>query len=199
MDWVPRYLKPGMLAVDVGANAGDVTHHFLRTGARVIAIEPHAQMAQYLRDAHGDATVIEAAATDYDGTVTFHYSRACEHGSLYKVNLLDDIGRQADVPAVTLDTVCPDADVIKLDTQGAEAAILRGAQGILAKRTAVWYVELWKTGLEGAGDSVRGLRQAFEAHGYVPAGRTWDAVEADAQGQSGHAAHDILVIPQETA
>lgn len=197
MDWIRTHVKPGMLAVDVGANAGDVTQHFLRAGARVLAIEPHAQMAQYLRDARGDATVLEAAATDYDGTVTFHYSRACEHGSLYPPNLLEDIHRSAEVRAVTLDAVCPEADVIKVDAQGAEAAILRGARQILARRKAVWYMELWRTGLEAAGDSVQAVRDLFEPYGYAPAGQTWDRAVADANAHSGHSATDVLVVPQE--
>ena len=93
MDWIRTHVKPGMLAVDVGANAGDVTHQFLRAGARVLAIEPHADMAARMRALAPSVTVIEAAATDHDGTVSYHYSRDSVHGSLWHANILDDIGR----------------------------------------------------------------------------------------------------------
>ena len=195
MSWITDWVRPGMVAVDVGANAGAVTRVLLDAGADVLAIEPHAAMVETLQRDVPQATILRAAVTDVDGDVDFHYSQAPEHGSLYRANLLEDIARAERVPAVTLDRVCPTADLVKIDAQGAEAAILRGATQLLARRATVWYIELWAEGLTHAGDSVAAVRALFEAHGYVPAGRTWDAVQADADRQRGHSAIDVLIVP----
>lgn len=184
-----------MIAVDVGANVGSITSQLLHAGATVIAIDPHAEALEALRRAYPTATTLHAAVTDRDGTVTYYHSKASVHGSLYRANLLDDIGRMEEVPAVTLDQACPLADIVKIDAQGAEAAILRGASQVLARRQAVFFIELWRQGLEAAGESVATVRRLFEAQGYVPQGQTWDTVQRQAEAQQGHSALDVVVIP----
>jgi 23S rRNA (adenine-N6)-dimethyltransferase len=42
-------VRPGDLALDIGAGQGAVTAHLLATGARVIAVEAHPGRAHYLR------------------------------------------------------------------------------------------------------------------------------------------------------
>lgn len=185
-----------MRAVDVGANVGAVTHELLKAGASVIAVEPNPQAAATLRAACGDATVIEAAVTDHPGTVTYYHGRDTVHGSLYPAAVLAPTGEISEVPAITLDSLGP-MDVVKIDAQGAEAAILRGAERTLAARRAIFYLELWPQGLLWAGDSVGAVRALFEAHGYRPAGKTWDRLVDETRGQQGHGASDVLIVPQE--
>ena len=198
MSWVEHYVHPGMVAVDVGANRGLYTEQFLGRGAIVIAVEPHAEMAQYLRERYPTVRVIEAAMTDHEGTVIFHYSKASEHGSVCKANLLDDIEQAREVSAMTLDSLGP-VDVVKVDVQGAEAAILVGATRTLRETRPIWYIELWQEGLTHAGASVGAVCDVFEAHGYVPIGQSWAEVREQGGRQSGHSSIDALLQPKEKA
>lgn len=199
MGWIERYVHPGDRVVDVGANKGEITDALLRQGATVIAIEPHRDMVAQLRQSYPAVTVLHAAAWEAPGTVTLYHSRDAAQSSLFRANLLDDIGVSETVPAVTLDQVCSDVAAVKIDAQGSEAAIMRGARAVLAKRRAVFYIEIWNVGLANAGESVRAVRDVFAAAGYHPEGRTWDQVEAGTAQDQGHSSTDILVLPQEWA
>lgn len=63
-------LKPGELALDVGAHAGNRSAALLSAGARVVALEPQPIFASVLRRFYGgnpNFTLIEAAAGAADG------------------------------------------------------------------------------------------------------------------------------------
>jgi SAM-dependent methyltransferase len=64
VDWLRDELGigPASLAIDVGAGTGLFTAMLLRTGARVIAIDPVAAMLTQLRSSLPDVDTIEAAA-----------------------------------------------------------------------------------------------------------------------------------------
>jgi FkbM family methyltransferase len=62
--WVPR----GGTAVDVGAWYGPWTAALSRLAGRVVSIEPNPELARLVRAAFPAATVVEAAASDHDGT-----------------------------------------------------------------------------------------------------------------------------------
>ena len=69
-EWADRLVAwsevgPGDLVLDVGAGRGVITASLLEAGARVIAVELHAQRAALLRDRFGDAvTVVRTDAAD---------------------------------------------------------------------------------------------------------------------------------------
>src|ERR687893_2880822 len=74
-----RFLKPGALAFDIGAHVGDRISSFRRLGARVVALEPQPGPARIIRLIHGrdpDVTLLQAAAGDREGEVTFHVNSA---------------------------------------------------------------------------------------------------------------------------
>ncbi len=57
-------LRPGELAIDIGAGEGALTRHLVEAGARVLAVELHPGRAQRLRERFAGApvTVIQADA-----------------------------------------------------------------------------------------------------------------------------------------
>lgn len=196
MDWLDRWITPGMTCVDVGANEGGYTKAMLRRGASVIAVEPDAEKAQQIRDGCSGATVIEAAMTDQPGTVTLYCGREALHHSLYQPAVLNPTGETRTVAAITLDSL-PAMGLVKIDAQGAEGAILRGGKRTLAEVRPILYLELWQSGLTWAGDSVRAVCRQLEDARYVPDGRTWADVIADAERHQEHSAIDVLCVPQE--
>lgn len=193
----------GATVVDIGANVGSVCGSFLeRMGSgQLWAIEPHAELCRHLRRKFPSVTVIHAAVSDQEGTATLYHSLQTPHASLYPANVLASANSSEVVPLVTIDGLIARGelptriDFIKVDAQGAETAILRGAADLLAQHQTAWYVELWPFGLTQAGSSLEELCDALHGAGLVPLGDSWDAVYAQAVGQRGHASHDVLAIP----
>jgi FkbM family methyltransferase len=188
-----------MTVVDIGANVGTYTQELLaRVGptGTVVAIEPQAALIPGLR-ALG-ATVIHAAVTDQEGTVILHHSRHTPHASLTLANVLEPTGTSEAVRGVTLDGLQRSGELpmgvafLKVDTQGAEAAVLRGAVWLMRTQAPIWYLELWAQGLANAGDSVAGLCALGEAAGYTPEG-TWAGLIAAAAHHQAHGSVDILL------
>lgn len=127
--------RPGMTAVDVGANVGFISVQLARLvgpAGRVHAFEPHPVTLDILRAnlwRHGCAntTVHAAAASDRAGTVELLVDPEGLSGTR-----LGPGGITAD--AVTVDETLAGApvDVMKIDVEGAEALVLRGASATIA-------------------------------------------------------------------
>lgn len=145
-----RFLKPGMVAIDVGANFGYYTCIFAEAvGAtgRVIAFEPVPSTAHLLRQTvqlNGFAamtTIEEAAAADFVG----HVQMFVPPGEPKNALVTDlDLGPKIDVRATTLDSACldlPRIDIIKIDAEGAEQSILEGMQEVLARHRPALLIE----------------------------------------------------------
>lgn len=199
MGWIQHWVRPGDVVLDVGANRGEVTRELVQQGASVIAIEPHRDMVALLRESFPQITVIQAAAWESPGRITLYHSQDAAQSSLFPPNVLQPTGETDTVPSVTLDQVCQTPTAIKIDAQGAEAAILRGAKRLLTEARPVWYVELWRDGLQAAGSSVRAVCDVFDHAGYRPEGQTWAQVCEGAERQRGHSSVDVLAVPQERA
>ena len=132
-----RLCRPGGVCLDIGAHAGLYSLLFARRGSRVFAFEPlPANLAWLGRTLRANRvagvaaiTVVPWALSDREGTTSF---REGEHSSEGR---LDPAGRQP-AYATTCDAFCAFAgirpDVLKIDVEGEEAAVLRGAAGILA-------------------------------------------------------------------
>ena len=201
MSWIEEWIRPGMTVVDVGANQGEFTKLFRQAigpEGVILAIEPHAPLAEVLRT-NGASEVLTAVATDHAGPCTLYESQNSQHASLYPANVLEPVGFGTGVNGVTLDDVVQTCDAIKVDTQGAEMAILRGATRLLREVRPVWYLEIWKLGLLQAGSSVDEVCSLLDAAGYVPHASTWEQVRASAIVMDGHGSIDVCVIPRERA
>lgn len=154
--WLRGVLKPGMTAVDVGANVGQISLEMAQlvgpTG-RVIAIEPSPGNARFLR-AHVAANgfndrvvVVEAACCSGDGgelvlEVASGDLDSIQNGPQLRSLGLQrnplDIGRpRTEVRVLTrsLDSLCDEfrvsIDVLKVDVEGAEVEVFRSAKTCL--------------------------------------------------------------------
>lgn len=137
-----RILKPGDLFVDVGANVGTYTVWAADCGARVLAVEPHrptaARLSRNLALNGFEAEIVHQALADRPG-------RRRMTADLDSLNhLLDADQDGVDVPATTLDLLLGDRSAagLKIDVEGAEELVLRGAGRALAEgRLAVIQLE----------------------------------------------------------
>ena len=141
-----RMLKPGMVAVDVGANYGYYTLLFgdaVTSSGRVLAVEPNPHAASLLRETlllngfSGHTSVVEAAL----GPPGLAESRLfMPNGEPKNALLVDhDIlsgGEIVTVAVTTLDALTadfPHVDLVKIDAEGGEIGILAGMRELIKR------------------------------------------------------------------
>jgi FkbM family methyltransferase len=132
-----RAVSPGSVVFDVGAHAGFYTllaSELVGSAGKVVAFEPLPHNLAFLRshlelNAVGNVEVIEAAVSDVDGVAGFQDGLDSSSGSISSRG-----ARQ--VATVSLDALVqegkiPTPDFLKIDVEGAEMLVLRGARCIL--------------------------------------------------------------------
>jgi FkbM family methyltransferase len=167
-DAFARIVRPGDVIYDLGAHAGFYTLLAAKlTGATgaVVAFEPVPRNLGYLRrnlalNHCENVTVVAAAVADRSGTARF------EEGPLNTVGALSQGGGD-EVAVVSLDEYPgPAPRVIKMDVEGAEAAVLRGARRVLREARPIVLLSTHSTALRE--ECVALLREA--AYGVGPMG-----------------------------
>lgn len=159
-------IRPGATVVDVGANAGSVIAAALRAGAeRIVAIEPDARCWERLDAFGAPVQVIKAACGDQTGDVPFYQHAESTQSSLYR-DAVRRLDATVTVPMMRLDDVVDVADAIKVDTQGAELAVLRGAPRLL-RTCRRWVIEYWPAGLTAAGAESHALYDVLADAGFT--------------------------------
>ena len=175
---IVRAVKPGMVAVDVGANLGVHTLALARAvgpAGRVHALEPDPANFRLLARAVAEAgaaqvTLHRAAAAAQAGEMDLHLS-AVNRGDH---RLHPDAAPRARVrvPVVVLDELLagePHVDFVKIDVQGAEVAVLRGLERTLARSPALGVLcELSPGLLRQAGTDAEVLFAVFRARALRP-------------------------------
>ncbi len=145
-------LGADMTFIDIGANVGLYSAIALSTRGfrgRVLAVEPHAESRLYLQKtiesnaaaATGAAQICGLAASDRPQTLTL-YKNCRRYG-------------------------IASAQFIKIDVQGAEARVIRGATGLLAgSRDCILMTEFWPYGLSRCGADGRGYLEMLQGLGF---------------------------------
>jgi FkbM family methyltransferase len=138
-----RVVQPGMSVMDVGAKFGYYTvlfGHAVGVSGHVIAIEPVPSTAVTLRktiDLNGltrTTQLVAAAAGDRDDAKVHIVVPACEPKNAAVVAGARD--GSITVPSVTIDRLTRDLDrldIVKIDAEGAEVAILAGMKETIAR------------------------------------------------------------------
>jgi FkbM family methyltransferase len=185
---IPKLVKPGDVACDIGANAGVYSVLLSRLcgrSGRVWAFEPVPDTYWRLRETLAlnrcdNVLAVQAAIADTDGTATMNLfePRFSEWNSLGKPSMLKPNGRRVspresvEVPSHTLDEFCDEHQIervhfLKVDVEGFELSVFRGAERLLAERRIDFICfEISKDPLKGAGVRSRDVFRALEIHGY---------------------------------
>ena len=147
-----KLVKPGLVFIDVGAHIGKYTFpvaRVLRGDGVVVAIEPNPRVFRALMEGvklngFRNVVALNIALGDRDGNVVFCEKLATGTSSVVE---LEDCLDVIKVPMRSLDSlvaelVLPKIDVIKIDVEGAEMLVLKGAISTLKKFKPHIFVEV---------------------------------------------------------
>lgn len=131
----------GLVAIDIGANRGQISVSMSRNFEKVYALEPDSINFADLQDSldiNGchNVEAIQIACTDMSGFTSLHVSMDHGHHSLEPKHIsrfretktiecicLDDFSLRYDLPRI---------DLVKIDVEGHELSVLKGASRLLA-------------------------------------------------------------------
>jgi len=213
-------LAPGAVVIDIGASLGEWAVPLARavgpTG-RLFAFEPQplaarALMATFRINDLKQAQAIEAAVSDWSGAQDLAMpeiaSSAVDSGRA-RIGAAGAGETILSVRSVTVDAFVGEAglerlDLVKIDVEGHERAVLEGARNALAHfRPAI----VMETGHESEGDRaaidalLRGIGYSpigvLLDHGVVPAG--WDSYAAATPPCAPGEVHNLLILPSTLA
>jgi FkbM family methyltransferase len=178
-----RELRAGDVVADVGAHIGvhalAAARILRRAGGRVIAFEPASDSAAKLRAAARRnrlrVEVVQTALGAHHGTAGLYGDARYDAADAGVRSQYGDAALVERVPVRTFDAWAEEAglsrlDVVKIDVEGAEAAVLTGmSRSLRSLRPRAVLVEVKQR--ERTDTSAEELRELLRAHGYAQAAR----------------------------
>jgi FkbM family methyltransferase len=172
MKLLSRALRPGATFVDVGAHVGFhsvLAGQLVGPAGKVYAVEPAPWAVELLRAnvwRHGlDVTVLPFAASDAEGTLRLALDDT--HRSGAHLTVAQDA---VEVQARPLDELLPDAvvDVLKVDVEGAEPLVLRGARKLLERNPRLLAVVEFRDERHLSGEGPAEVLAFYSSLGFEP-------------------------------
>jgi FkbM family methyltransferase len=167
-------------AVDVGANVGSYTYFAARYSSHVYALEPVPDVASMLRrGAPSNVTVFTIAASDKSGKCTIYVPKAIGKRVNTRASLEKDANPGFELEAFQIETRCLDecglenVAFLKIDVEGHEHAVLRGAAGLISSCRPTILIESEERHRAGAVKATKdflgefGYRGFFLNNGYL--------------------------------
>jgi FkbM family methyltransferase len=144
---IARILKPGDRALDIGANVGQMTllmGRAIRGAGCVESYEPHPAIFRILKDNCDGSSfksrikIQQAAISDRDGTARLAVPATFDANiGTSSLEASDRSSGNIVVATYRLDTLYPaveDIDLVKVDVEGHELAVFRGAHELLSRK-----------------------------------------------------------------
>jgi FkbM family methyltransferase len=143
-------LGPAAVVLDLGANHGEFARHMSeRFGGRYYLVEANPALADRLR-ADARFRVWPCAVTPVDGPIAFHIARNDEGSSLLDLPATSRydcvLSETVDIAGRTLESLVAEIgaeriDLVKMDIEGAEVAVLRTLPSAVLRRIGQLTVE----------------------------------------------------------
>ena len=180
---IERFVQPGMICFDVGANLGEMALHMgarVGTSGVVYAFEPVPEIYGRLktnirRNNAKDVRAFQLALSDKNGrcAIAAGDENSDNQGLASIVNLEHEAAaNQIEIETTTLDKFVADykiprIDVMKIDIQGAEPFLLEGGRNVFSSPQAPdIFMEISPHDLKPANKNSRDLAGMLEGFGY---------------------------------
>jgi FkbM family methyltransferase len=166
-----RIVRPDSNCVDIGCHIGSTLSHLLELAPRGhhAAFEPIPNKAEWLRRRFPEVEVFEVALADRAGEATFYINT-----KLTGFSGLQRHGEGGEHEALTVRTARLDEllvdrpiDFIKLDVEGGELGVLKGATAVLERWRPRILFECTKSSMTAHGIEAADVFGWLEAQGYA--------------------------------
>jgi len=177
---VLRILEQGAVIVDVGSNFGYYAIYLggeLGGGTRVLAFEPFSKNYErlqrniHLNDLHETVTAFPLALSDQDDKARIQVRARNNSGS---ARIIKNGGEGEAIETAKLDNIWASAmekdascSLIKIDVEGHEISVLRGAIRLLKEHRPCILIEIDPPRLAEAGSSVEEVQDFLDQLGYL--------------------------------
>jgi FkbM family methyltransferase len=155
-----QYVKERSLAIDVGANIGLWSLQMAEEFDRVVAFEPSSLNVELFRRNAPKAEIHEVALGDRSGTCNLTLTPTFSCMTYIK----DEEGT---VPMVKLDDYCLTPDFMKIDCEGYEYFVVRGAEKTIKRAKPVIIIEQKKEAGSRYGKREKEAMEYLQSMGYV--------------------------------
>jgi FkbM family methyltransferase len=171
-EYFKKIITDGINVIDVGANIGYYSLLSAKlTKGLVYAVEPEPRNLSLLKEnielnRLKNVVVIDKAVSDKNGIAKCYVSKD-ESGEHSLVHGREHIKDTIDVEVAKLDDIIKDKiGLIKIDTEGNEIAVLKGAERIIKSNSLKLIVEVWYPGLKASGYDINDLVNLLREYGY---------------------------------
>jgi FkbM family methyltransferase len=182
-------LKPGGIAIDCGANVGDITTRLSKTGVKVFAFEPNPHAFEKLQDRVKDfenVTCFDKGVWDRNAKMQLYFHREAEKNeefwsfasSIFRTKGNVDPNHSVMVELVDLtefiENLEKPVDLLKIDIEGAEYEVLeKFLSKDLQKKVKLTLVETHENKIAGLKEKTDRIRQMIREKGITNIKLTW--------------------------
>jgi FkbM family methyltransferase len=171
MAYLREWVRPGSVAVDVGANIGIFSYALCRLGAEVEAFEPLPECAATIRTYRSRHLKLHNVALSSElGELELHVPVSDGMPNFGRASLSNQFGEDdivLKVPVKPLDEFgLENVSFIKIDCEGHESRVLAGAVDTVKRNRPVMLVEIEQRHLSVPMNEVFDAFLASDYHGY---------------------------------
>lgn len=168
---IARLIGPDTHCIDIGCHIGSFLQKIVTRSprGRHYAVEPVPEKARLLKRRFPSVTVIDRALGDRTETVDYFVNTSMSSYSGLKPRAVPGVLNALKVSCVRLDDVIPaDARIgfIKIDVNGAELGVLRGARALLQRDRPFVLLECTQGGLDDYGIDARQVHDLVRETGF---------------------------------
>lgn len=178
--WISQNVLPGTKVIDIGSNVGYYTFFLQKHGCKVYSVEANPELCKllmYSAKANGceyEVSILNFALSNYEGKCILKVPDTNHLGGSGIDNVYTGSNFTAEhhVECITLDkllnyAVMPEIGFVKVDAEGSEFNILKGATSFIKKaQDCLWLIE-WTPGKPENNDFAQFLFDNWKHIGYV--------------------------------